>query len=175
MVPVTSTPGPGIAGRCVFRGYDDATNLSLVNRFGAVFLLLCGFDGRDLVGLFVHDEVIPVEAVMPGSFFTCEWFRNLLYDDVRVAFSGCYDQFGQLAVRDLALYGGTIRRIQLEFGVPTGRPCGQEQDLTAVRLHQHLLKAVLSIAAIILIRHIVMTGSPEGGEFQRRFFSCQVE
>ena len=58
--------------------------------------------------------------------------------------------------------------MQPEGDIPSLRPGRQQQDRAAIALQQHVLQAVLAIAAVVLVGLVVIAVGPEGGELQRR-------
>ena len=74
-----------------------------------------------------------------------------------------------------SLNRGSVWRVEFEIRVPVVGPRGQEENLATTDLHQHLLKPVLAVAAVILVGQVVMSAIPEGGELQAGVFAGEIE
>ncbi len=72
MVPVATLPGPGVSGRGGFRDDDDAAPLAFSGIADAEALAVGRFERRDRQSLFVHHEIVPIKAVMPGGLLAFE-------------------------------------------------------------------------------------------------------
>ena len=72
MVPVAAAPGPRVARGGLLGNDDDAAPLSLRRVLDPEFLVAPALERLDVKRLFVHQVVVAVEAVVPGTLHAFE-------------------------------------------------------------------------------------------------------
>src|SRR6266702_3083354 len=79
VIPITTSPGPRIAGRSRFGNHDDTPPLTMNLMADPIFFVVLRLDGLDGQGLLVDQKVAAIKAV-PGRFFALECCRNVFHD-----------------------------------------------------------------------------------------------